>query len=102
MFPRQIAGLLGVDGDLVTDAAGAVGVEGGGFPTWSYQPGLTGQVVRTPPNNPTQRELRGPTFPMTPAFAEKDAFLLGRQDFFRALQVDFEPGKPIPHFVIQP
>lgn len=101
MFPMEIARILGVEGQLSEDASGAVGVEGGGFPTWSFLPGLQGQIVRVPPSKPQHPELWGPQIAMNPAFANKDAFLLGRQDFFAELQVRFEPGAP-PHFVVEP
>jgi hypothetical protein len=101
MFPMEIARRLGIDGQLAQDATGAKGVEGGGFPTWSFPPGLSAQIVRVSPENPRQPELWGMPFVMTPAFTHKDPFLLGRQDFFAANNVMFEAGFP-PHFVIGP
>jgi hypothetical protein len=101
MFPMEIAQRLGIEEQLTQDAVGAMGVEGGGFPTWSFLPGLQGQIVRVPPENPQQSEPWGASFAMTPAFAHKDVFLLGRQDFFAVFQIKFEPGNP-PHLVIEP
>lgn len=98
MFPLQIAHQLGVT--LEKDLLGASGVEGTGFPTWSAKEAVTGQIVRVDPAT-QQDELWGVQFPMTPAFCEKDPFLLGRQDFFAALSVYFVPGNPHPSFIIE-
>lgn len=97
MFPRQIATQLGVT--LQQDAIGASGVEGGGFPTWSSQEPITGQIIRIDPNT-QQAELWGPQITMTPAFADKDPFLLGRQDFFAAFGVNFRPAMPQLAFLV--
>ena len=37
---------------------------------------------------------------MNPAFAEVDAFLWGRADFFRKFKITFEEG-PAPEFLIE-
>ena len=97
MFPLAIAHQLGVT--LQQDAIGAVGVEGAGFSTWSSQEPITGQVVRIDPAT-MQPAMWGPTFAMMPAFTEKDAFLLGRQDFFAAFGVTFAVEASGPTFVI--
>jgi hypothetical protein len=97
MFPLQVAQRLGVT--LEQDALGARGVEGAGFPTWSALETVMGQVVRIDPDN-QQASLWGDPFRMTPAFCEKDPFLLGRQDFFAAFPVKFVPGKPDPSFIL--
>jgi hypothetical protein len=90
MFPRTIAGALGLDPDhLSQDPAGARGVEGEGFPTWSATQSISGQIIRTDPQTGNQ-EPWGPSFSMDPAFAEKDVFLLGRADFFPIYSIGFE------------
>jgi hypothetical protein len=73
MFPLQVAHSLGVT--LQQDALGARGVEGTGFPTWSAQEPVMGQVVRLDPAT-QQASLWASPFAMTPAFCEKDPFLL--------------------------
>lgn len=98
MFPLQVAHSLGVT--LQQDAVGARGVEGVGFPTWSAQETVLAQVVRIVPET-HKGELWGKSFQMTPAFCEKDPFLLGRQDFFAAMSVQFLPGNPHPSFIIE-
>lgn len=98
MFPLRVAQNLGVS--LEQDAIGARGVEGAGFSTWSAREAIIGQVVRIDPAS-QQASLWGKAFPMTPAFCEKDPFLLGRQDFFAAFPVQFMPGNPHPAFVIE-
>lgn len=98
MFPLQVAHKLGVT--LKQDSLAAQGVEGNGFPTWSAQEAITGQVVRIDPAN-RQASLWGKQFRMTPAFCEKKPFLLGRQDFFAAFPVQFVPGNPHPSFIIE-
>ena len=45
-------------------------------------------------------ELWGPEFLVDPGFSEKEAFLWGRQDFFNAFAISFEPGDP-PSFVLE-
>jgi hypothetical protein len=98
MFPLQIAQQLGVT--LQQDAVGASGVEGVAFSTWSAQERIMGQIVRVDPQT-QEAGLWGTPFPMTPAFCEKRPFLLGRQDFFSALKVQFLPGNPHPSFVVE-
>ena len=88
-FPKTTAALLGLNPDLLErDAQGAVGVEGAGFPTWSSTRPITGQVVRVDPNTGAM-SLWGSPFPMNPAFADKEAALLGRSDFFPAFYIGF-------------
>jgi hypothetical protein len=94
MLPRLVARDLGIEKDLEQDRHGAVGVEGAGFPTWSYPPGLSAQVIR--PGDPSQPW--GSPVRMTPAFADKGVLLLGREDFFLGFQITFEPAGP--HFVL--
>lgn len=59
-----------------------------------------GQIVRIAPET-SQSELWGKQFPMTPAFCEKEPFLLGREDFFASLKIQFVPGPPQPAFLIE-
>lgn len=100
MFPMQIAQRLGIAESLTQDETGAVGVEGEKFPTWSYLPGLRAQILEI------QREPAGASVPwgerfaLTPAFSDKSAFLLGREDFFGIFGVAFNPGNPLPTFSI--
>jgi hypothetical protein len=101
MFPMPIAQALGIEADLVEDDGGGTGVEGTAFSTWSYAPGLLGQIVRVPPDNPSAPGPWGPSFPMTPSFSTLDPFLLGRQDFFARWSVLFQPGDP-GVFVVMP
>ena len=99
-FPKKIAELLGLgSGDLVEDQGGAKGVEGIGFPTWSTTKPLTCRIVRIVPGT-GREEAWGPAIAMNPAFAEKDVFLLGRDDFFRPLSITFAWDGQGPHFVM--
>jgi hypothetical protein len=94
VFPLAVARELGIEHELVEDAARSVGVEGAGFPTWSYPPGLTCHVLRTAPDGPSGREPWGEPVRLTPAFADKRVFLLGREDFFRGFRILFDPAGP--------
>lgn len=87
MFPLEIADLLGIPDALVKDEVLAGGAAGPGFPTWSSSEEIRGQIVRLTDD----RELFpwGPEFPMNPAFAESEHFLLGREDFFVPFVVSF-------------
>ena len=42
----------------------------------------------------------GAQFTLNPAFCDKGAFLLGREDFFARFRVAFDPGDPLPTFSI--
>jgi hypothetical protein len=99
MFPLQIAKRLGIADALVRDEIGARGVEGAGFPTWSYPVGLRAWVMRIT-ENPSEVVVWGESFVLNPAFCEKDPFLLGRHDFFATFHVSFDPGNPYPTFSI--
>jgi len=92
LLPRAIAIQLGIDHLLVADAEDGEGV-GHAFPTWSYPPGLMGQIFLDQPDEP----LWGLPFRLEPGFAEIDFLaLLGRADFFRAFIVRFdEPGQVV-------
>jgi hypothetical protein len=100
MFPRSVARMLGIEDELVSDPVGAVGVEGAGFPTWSYPLGMAAQVMRTPPEDPSRSEPWGTSVRMTPAFADKGVFLLGREDFFLGFTITFERGRAGPQFAL--
>jgi hypothetical protein len=96
LLPKAIAkSRLGLtDTALIEDSTSGMGVErredDEGFPTWSSAVSITGQVVSVAPDG--KPEPWGPEFPLNPAFAETDAILLGRTDFFQAFAVSFEPG----------
>lgn len=53
-----------------------------------------------------RREPVGPSVPwgdrfnLSPAFSDKSAFLVGREDFFASFHVEFNPGSPLPTFSI--
>jgi hypothetical protein len=100
IFPMQIAQRLGITEALVQDQVGARGVEGVGFSTWSYPPGLQAHVVRIAQKRPHKVTNWGSPFTLNPAFCHKDPFLLGRQDFFATFRVAFAPGNPHPTFSI--
>jgi hypothetical protein len=100
MLPMEIAKRLGIADALVRDQMGARGVEGGGFPTWSYPDGVEAHVMRIGPRSPHEITKWGSPFTLNPAFCEKDPFLLGRQDFFARFRVAFVPGNPHPTFSI--
>lgn len=99
VFPLWVASQLGISEDLVQDRQ-AVGAEGAGFATWSYPPGLSCQVMQLRPDDFSQREPWGKPVKLTPAFADKTVFLLGREDFFAAFTVTFEPGAELRRFVL--
>jgi hypothetical protein len=100
ILPKAIAGELGItDADLEQDDEGGIGVGGGEFDTWSSLIPITGQVVRVDPQT-GDPELWGPIFDLDPAFSEDDAFIWGREDFFEAFAITFEPGSP-PSFVLE-
>lgn len=100
-FPKSMAALLGLNPDhLVEDEQGATGVEGGSFPTWSSTKQLEGQIIRINPQTRKASEW-GAKFPMDPAFAEKDAALLGRNDFFQAFTITFAVSEQSPLFTVE-
>jgi hypothetical protein len=99
MLPLQIAERLGVSDALVEDEVGAQGVEGIGFSTWSLPDGVEAQVLSVTQASGTVIKW-GTSFTLSPAFCDKDPFLLGREDFFATFRVSFDPGNPHPTFSI--
>jgi hypothetical protein len=95
ILPKLFAAVLGISHtELMEDEIGGSGVGGRKFPTWSSVIPIFGQVVLG------SGELWGPVFRLNPAFAEVDAFLWGRADFFRKFKITFEEG-PAPEFLIE-
>jgi hypothetical protein len=77
------------------DAIDGVGVEGASFPTWSSSVALQARIIANFGQGPVPW---GPIFPLNPAFSEKAAALLGRQDFFQAFTVTFAENAAAPAF----
>ena len=100
MFPMQIAKRLGVAEALVRDETGAVGVEGESFSTWSHHAGLQAPILDVRRGTTGTVVRWGAQFTLNPAFCDKGAFLLGREDFFARFRVAFDPGDPLPTFSI--
>jgi hypothetical protein len=100
-LPKTVASLLGIKShELVRDAAGAKGVEGTGFATWSSTKQIVAQVIQVDPVN-EQRTPWGPLIPMNPAFANKDVVLLGRDDFFPAFSITLSHQSARPSLVLR-
>jgi hypothetical protein len=109
LLPREVAeSKLGLsERELIEDSTTGMGVgpiaEDGdeeGFTTWSCSVPVTGQIVV--PNDEGRLEAWGPALDLDPAFAEIAPVLLGRQDFFQAFAVTFEPARlSDPHFVLE-
>jgi hypothetical protein len=94
-FPLEIAGLLGLTGeDLVVDPHVGKGV-GSEFRTWSSKVPILGRVAAFISSEP---EPWGPHIPLSPAFGQHRAFLLGRADFFRVFTVTFQEHASDPVF----
>jgi hypothetical protein len=100
MFPMQVAQRLGIATSLTQDKTGAVGVEGENFPTWSYPSSLQAQILQVQREPVGASAPWGDQFVLNPAFSDKSAFLLGREDFFAIFRVEFNPGNPLPTFSI--
>lgn len=79
----EIARQLRIKSKLKKDKGGAKGV-GSQFPTWSSAVPITAQVFKSTAKG--SAVPWGPVIPMNPAFADEDAFLLGRIDFFRGFK----------------
>lgn len=91
-FPKQIGYELGItDEELTEDPNGGTGV-GSRFRFWTTDVPIRAGVALFEPAPDGSAQPWGPGFPLSPAFTETDAFLLGRADFFRAYQVTFEQG----------
>lgn len=107
LLPKAFAeSQLGLSPDeLVADATTGMGVDPKeedeeGFTTWSSAVPITGQIVSTGPDG--KPGTWGPTFSLDPAFAEIEATLLGRSDFFEAFAVSFTPaGAADPQFALE-
>jgi hypothetical protein len=98
-FPKQIAYRLGIqDAELAQDPGQSQGV-GSVFTTWSSTVPIRANIIAylTGAAGP---QIWGPQINLDPAFSEHDAFLLGREDFFRPFIVTFEVesiGMPVFH-----
>ncbi len=92
LLPKDAAPALGIpEADLVPEKKGAGGAAGTSFPAWTAPAGvtITGQVVRLVLGSPPRLGPWGPTFALTPKFAEKAFPLFGRADFFQPFTVTF-------------
>ena len=88
-LPKQIAYDLGItDAELNQDPDGGTGV-GSSFRFWTTDVEIVGMVGLFQPAADGSLATWGPGIPLSPAFTETDAFLLGRADFFKVFTVAF-------------
>ena len=91
-FPLEIAADLGIgDDELIEDLHGGIGV-GSHFRVWNTTASIRAGIGLFELDANGDEQGWGPGFPLSPAFTEHDAFLLGRADFFRSFTVTFETG----------
>jgi hypothetical protein len=98
-FPLQIATDLGIAQDeLFEDPHGGAGV-GSRFRVWTTTVPIMAGIALFQPGPDGHPQPWGPSFSLSPGFIEHDAFLLGREDFFRAFTITFEntPGGQVFH-----
>lgn len=79
------------------DPSGGIGV-GSRFRVWTTTVPIRGGIAFFENDPAGNARPWGPGFTLSPAFAEHDAFLLGRGDFFRAFTVTFEETEAGPVF----
>lgn len=99
-LPVQVAHDLGIaDQDLIEDPDGGTGI-GSTFRFWTATGPIRGGISLFAPASDGSMTRWGFDFFLAPAFVQHDAFLLGREDCFRAFKITFADEDDGPVFYL--